>query len=287
MQLVRFDDAVKFDAEAGAFLAAHEAKNNLFLGLLSTLKIDLHRYGEEVPYLALVKAGDGVCGAALRTPPYNLLLSWMDDPVALQMILADARQKYGTLPGMIGETELTKTAVERWHDLTGQPYRVRIAERSYQLEQVNPVPYVPGAMRLITPADRELVIEWLVAFGVEAGVESDRAGAEHNTDRALVGRVSRFYVWEDEGTVVSLAGCTGETPNGIRVGPVYTPPEYRRKGYATALVAALSQLLLDEGRKYCFLFTDLSNPTSNHIYTQIGYRPVCDVDMYEFGTETT
>lgn len=64
---------------------------------------------------------------------------------------------------------------------------------------------------------------------------------------------------------------------------VYTPREKRGKGYASACVAAMSQLLLNQGRKYCFLYTDLANPTSNHIYQAIGYEPVCDADMYRFG----
>ena len=73
-----------------------------------------------------------------------------------------------------------------------------------------------------------------------------------------------------------------ETPRGVRVNMVYTPPELRRRGYASACVAALSQRMLDSGKKFCFLYTDLSNPTSNKIYQEIGYRPVFDVDEYKF-----
>ncbi len=58
--------------------------------------------------------------------------------------------------------------------------------------------------------------------------------------------------------------------------------KYRRQGYASSCVAALSQTLLDQGRKYCFLFTDLANPTSNHIYQAIGYQPICDMNEYWF-----
>ncbi|MFX0084189.1 MAG: GNAT family N-acetyltransferase [Candidatus Hodarchaeota archaeon] len=63
---------------------------------------------------------------------------------------------------------------------------------------------------------------------------------------------------------------------------VYTPPNFRRKGYATELVAKLIQTILNEGNKYCFLFTDLENPTSNKIYQTIGYKPVIDIDVYKF-----
>ena len=90
------------------------------------------------------------------------------------------------------------------------------------------------------------------------------------------------YLWEDQGAIVSVVGAGGETPNGIRIGPVYTPPEARGNGYASSLTAAASQDQLDRGRRFVFLFTDLANPTSNRIYQAIGYEPVIDVDMYRF-----
>jgi predicted GNAT family acetyltransferase len=58
----------------------------------------------------------------------------------------------------------------------------------------------------------------------------------------------------------------------VRINFVYTPPAHRGRGYASACVAALTRRMLDEGRRYCFLFTDLSNPTSNGIYRAIGYE---------------
>jgi predicted GNAT family acetyltransferase len=73
-----------------------------------------------------------------------------------------------------------------------------------------------------------------------------------------------------------MVGVAGPTPNGIRINAVYTPPEFRRRGYASACVAEVSQRMLDSGRKFCFLFTDLANPTSNKIYKAIGYRHVAD-----------
>jgi len=74
---------------------------------------------------------------------------------------------------------------------------------------------------------------------------------------------------------VSLSGFGGPTPNGIRIGPVYTPEEMRGRGYATALVAAQSAWLLEHGHQFCFLYTDMANETSNAIYRRIGYRLAC------------
>ena len=88
-----------------------------------------------------------------------------------------------------------------------------------------------------------------------------------------------WLLWDDGGPV-SLAAYGNPTPTGTRVGPVYTPPEHRGRGYATSLVADLTAERLAAGLGFCFLFTDLANPTSNAIYARIGYEPVADWDQW-------
>src|SRR5262249_28425730 len=128
-------------------------------------------------------------------------------------------------------------------------------------------------------------MRWMIAFGEEVLEESDPGRTEA---RAIVesrlggdGR-GGFELWEDAGEVVSLSGWGGPTPNGIRIGPGYTPPRLRGRGYATCPVEQLAQSLLDGGRRFCFLFTDLANPTSNAIYERIGYIKVCESAMVAF-----
>ena len=95
-------------------------------------------------------------------------------------------------------------------------------------------------------------------------------------DARLASQVAGVALWIDDGSVCSLAGFGGPTPNGIRIGPVHTPLASRGRGYGTTVTARLSRLLLERGHRFCFLYTDLANPTSNAIYTRIGYEPVCD-----------
>ena len=154
----------------------------------------------------------------------------------------------------------------------------------YALERVQPVPPAPGSSRPATRDDEALLLDWMVAFGEEVLEENDpgRTEARAAVEHRLAGHDGGFILWEDEGRVVSVSGWGGPTPNGIRVGPVYTPPELRGRGYATALVAELSQTLLDGGRRFVFLYTDLANPTSNAIYERIGYVRVAESAMVEF-----
>jgi predicted GNAT family acetyltransferase len=79
-----------------------------------------------------------------------------------------------------------------------------------------------------------------------------------------------LLVWDD-GRPVSMIGIAPEVSGVVRIGPVYTPPEQRRRGYAGSAVAAASRRALAAGASRCMLFTDLANPTSNKIYAEVGY----------------
>jgi predicted GNAT family acetyltransferase len=187
------------------------------------------------------------------------------------------------LPGVSGLPENCQAFATLWQELSRQPYHRSMAQRIYQLEKVNPIAPVTGRFRRARESDRRLLLDWMIAFSVEAfeGTDPDVARLERNVESMLTSKIRGAYIWDD-GQPVSFSAYGGPTPHGCRLGPVYTPPEYRGKGYASACVATLSQHLLDTGRKFVFLYTDLANPTSNHIYQVIGYNPVCDADVYEF-----
>jgi predicted GNAT family acetyltransferase len=202
---------------------------------------------------------------------------------ALDLFAHDLHGSGHDLPGVLGPEPVGRAFAERWRALTGKSCRQAMAMRIYQLTAARPVTAVPGRVRRVTEADRDLLLDWYEAFQREAMGEAVPEGIARSVDQLLTADpvVRGLYVWEDSAPV-SMAGYSGPTPHGIRIGPVYTPPEHRRKGYASACVAAVSQCLLDSGRRFCFLFTDLANPTSNRIYQAIGYEPVGDVDEYRF-----
>lgn len=234
------------------------------------------------PYLATVETEGLVVAAAVMTPPRGPVLSRVAATEALPLLVDDLHRTYPAIPSVLGLASVSGTFVALWRRATGRPYRKGQTEHIYQLDTVTPVAGVPGVLRRATEADREFAVAWAVAFQREALGDDDARTAARMVDARLEsGADSALYLWDDGGPV-SLAGYTGPTPHGIRVGPVYTPPTHRGKGYASACVAALSQRLLDGGRAHCFLFTDVSNSTSNHIYQAIGYKLVCEVDEYRF-----
>jgi predicted GNAT family acetyltransferase len=166
----------------------------------------------------------------------------------------------------------------RYGSLAGLRISGRMAQGIYELTEVHAVPVSRGRARTARPEDTETLLPWLRAFHEEA--VPGPSWNEEEARRALSRRFADdtdpgLRVWVD-GAPVSLAGYGGPTPNGVRIGPVFTPPEGRGRGYATSLVASLSAELLARGRRFCFLYTDLANETANAIYRRLGYRLVCE-----------
>jgi len=278
IQVTRSDDPEAFLAEAEELLLADEARHNLILGVAGTIRDAPDLYPLRSFWLA--KHGGKVVGAAMRTPPYNLILARPALPAALEAL---ARAVMDELPGVIGAVPESEEFAELWAANAGARARTHMRQGVYALEHVEPPPPASGSPRVATTDDRELVLSWWIAFGDEVLHEGGpgRENAATMVDHRLASSVSGILLWEDDGNPVSLAGWGGRTPSGIRVGPVYTPPDLRGRGYASSLTAELSQRLLDGrlfdgGRRFCFLYTDLANPTSNAIYERIGYRRVAE-----------
>jgi predicted GNAT family acetyltransferase len=273
------DDAADFLREAEPLLLPNEARDNLVFGIAGSLVADPSRYGERRFWVA-TEGGEPVA-AALRTPPFNLVLATPRDAHALAALVEAIEDE---LPGVVGARPEVDEFVRLWATRREVTPRVLRGQGIYALEAVHPVPRPSGGAREATMEDRPLLLDWSVAFGEEVLEEDDpgRVEAVSMVDHRLGTDDGGFLLWEDGGAVVSIAGWGGPTPNGIRIGPVYTPPELRGCGYATALTAELSQRLLDGGRRFCFLFTDLANPTSNAIYERIGYVRVAESAMIAF-----
>jgi predicted GNAT family acetyltransferase len=285
VRVERYGDADSFLARTGDFLSAREAEHNLILGLSSRLRIDPRLYGEE-PYFAVALGGDRIVAVTMRTSPHNLIVSEVDDDQALAPLADDALDAFGSLPGVGGPRAAVERFVQLWQERTGAAPRVVMRLRIYRAEHVERPGGVPGALRPYEARDRELVISWMDAFVDEAMVEPPPETSAEWLERRDADPESGIVIWEVDRGVVSMGGYGGLTPNGIRIGPIYTPRDQRRRGYGSALTADLTHMLLERGRRFCFLYTDLANPTSNSIYQQIGYRPVSDSDQWAFEAPT-
>ena len=278
MQVVQLDGAAEFLERAAPLLLADEARHNLILGIAGTLRDHPDVYPDFALWL-VEDAGD-VVGGALRTRPFNLVLArGSDEAVALLANSIDEQ-----LPGVVGAVPEVDDFVAAY-GATAEP---RARQGIYALRAVVPPRPTTGSPRPATVADRPLLLDWWRAFAIEAlgETEPDEEGIARNVDHKLRRPESGIALWEDEGRPVSAVGYGSPTPSGIRIGPVYTPRDRRGRGYASALTAHVSAAQLAAGRRFCFLYTDLANPTSNKIYVAIGYERVCDSVEYTFVMHT-
>jgi len=284
MQLHLYSTAQAFLTATQTALEAEEAANGLMYGLALRILKFPERF-EPPPYLCAVLEDGQPVVAALMTPPHNLVVfSTQRKPLAeaFDLVAQNLRRDDWSVPGVIGPNAAALGFAQAWQHLTGQTYTLQMHARVYELRRVIPPPQPPGSMRLAVEEDLDLIARWSQAFHEEALPDEPLSTPEQYLEFAhqRIGDRS-FFLWQDS-VPVALAGWTRPTPHGCSVGPVYTPPKYRGKGYASALTAGLSQLLLDQGKLFTALFTTLANPTSNSIYQKIGYRPVTDFDLYCF-----
>jgi uncharacterized protein len=282
MEVLRPDDAQAFLRLAGPLLERDEARNQLPLGIAGTLMARPDAY--DVVHYWVVREGNQPVAAAVRTEPFNLVLGDPSSDAALGSLLEAVVTDDPEVPGIVGNLPFVEPAAERLAAASGRSAERVLSQGVYGLTAVRDVARAPGEARAATTEDRTQVLAWVRAFADEAIPDPEEAfeRMERNLQSRFGGEGGGFWLWEDRGEPVSLSGFSGPTPNGIRIGPVYTPPEHRKHGYATTLVADLSAWLLEQGHRACFLYTDLANPTSNRIYVEIGYERVCDAMEFTF-----
>jgi predicted GNAT family acetyltransferase len=257
-----------------------EARHNLALGILSTARAQPGTYRDVRGWI--VRDDDRVVAGALCTPPHNLVLGAPLRMDALD-VLADGIED--DLPGVVGATPEVDRFAGAWATRRGAAVTPVMEQRIYALRELIPPLPTEGAMRLADESDRELLVGWVLAFARETrGKGADVKSMSAAVATRLADPSGGFVLWEAAERAVSLACFGGTTPNGIRISAVYTPAEHRSRGYGSAVTAAASAMLLDRGHRFCFLYTDLANPTSNSIYMRIGYEPVCDSRELAFST---
>lgn len=272
----RTSDTPAFAAYVTPWLLEREPEHNVLLGLLPKLASAQHEFDAPI-YLATVEHAGAIRGCVFRTPPYKLGLTRFPEG-AEHAIALDVGEVYDSLPAALGRVDDASRFADAWCRLRGGSWTIGMRQRIHSLEAlVEPTAVASGTLRLPTADERSLMVAWITAFADESGV----GGSPPHTLTDVLIRGDDLYVWDDRGAA-GIVAAPGFTPNGARVGYVYTPPERRGHGYATAAVAELSRRLLAEGRRFCMLYTDVTNATSNGIYARLGYRPVTDVVDVDF-----
>jgi predicted GNAT family acetyltransferase len=280
MKVTTHAEARSFLRNTQAELESNEAANSLILGAGQRLATYPERI-ETAPCLKTVEDDNGLVLAAMMTPPHKLLVYGHQGDLdgGTSLLVADLLDEGWMVPGVMGPREAARCVVDRWVEIMGKRYRIERRQRVYELRQVKMQAPGRGRLRPATEGDIELVARWWFRFNAEIFGEADRDEARRAAELRI--KDGDVYLWEDP-EPVSMALKTRPTQNGVSVSGVYTPPDLRGRGYATACVCALSRLLLESGCRYCALFADLSNAAAIRVYEKVGYQPTWEYDEYAF-----
>jgi RimJ/RimL family protein N-acetyltransferase len=253
-------------------LCSRPDANTVALTVLETVRAG-QRYSDLAPLFGWYRSGGAVTGAISLTPPYGVLLGELP-PGSETELVSGLRERDAAVPDVIGTVDATGRFATAWTAGTDLGVELAMRQRLYTLDGVRPPTPPAGEARLATPADLELVMAWVTRFHEEAEASSATPQREMYRRRIELGLQ---WLWQDEhGEPVSMAGRNIMVAGVSRIGPVYTPPELRGRGYGAAVTAACTQDALDCGASQVVLFTDEANPTSNGIYQRIGFRALDD-----------
>lgn len=274
------EDLATFAAGADGWLRREPVLHNVLLTLVADrLSGDVPLSGGE----RFVRVVDGATvGAVVHTPPRGPLLGNVSADVA-RVLAEHFVRAVPPLAEVHGPVPAVAEFAERYAEQAGGTAVPGTAQRIFRLDAVRPPVGVAGRARPATAADRDLLVAWAAAFAAEtmpAGPPVDAAGQV----RARLPHGDLLWLWEHAGTPVSTAWLSRPVAGVVRISGVYTPPEWRGRGFASASVAHVSQYALNAGATACTLYTDLTNPTSNQIYQSLGYRPLSDAAQWLFVT---
>ena len=223
------------------------------------------------PTAGAAEQGATLVGCAFRTPPHQVGVTELP-AAAIEPLVTSLRETYLNLPGVAGPEQTANAFADAWTARFTGKWWLEQRQRLHSLTRVTfPADPAPGTLRLALAPDVPVARAWMAGFIRDARARHLGADA---AERLIEER--RLYLWVD-GQPRSMVSAVRETPNTAGIGAVYTPPQFRGRGYASIAVATLSRQLLDSGRRSCFLYTDVANPVSNAIYARVGYEPLDDV----------
>ena len=281
-KITSFNTAAEFLEHAQADLEADEAENSLILGVCLRLKNQTLPPANRI-CLKTIEDEHGLALAAMMDPPHNLLINGhpFDLDCSMGILVGELKSEEWAVPDILAPAPIARMFAEKWVEKSNIAFHLSGHQHLFELRQP-PMPASSGQahLRPANPQELDLIASWFYGLTLEIYKSADEAEARHTAEQRI--RDGDVFVWEDGGQPVSMAMKNRPTRRSIAISSVYTPPEQRGKGYATACVGELSRQLLHSGWEFCTLFVDVNNLPAYRAYQKIGYRLVSDYEDYCF-----
>jgi hypothetical protein len=176
------------------------------------------------------------------------------------------------IKGLNANKNICDLFLPRFQELKQCDYWQHLAMDIMELKQLNYVTLAEGVSRKADLSEKELIARWIVDFAKDA-LDDDLKYEDQllKAERMIHAGILQVYEIPGYG-LVSMAAASRQLVNGVCINYVFTPKEYRGKGYAVSNMYVLSKEMLDKGNRFCTLFVDKKNPISNRVYKKIGYQ---------------
>jgi len=266
MHVLSFESPAEFESAVRDWLAQAPRRNNLILSILRrSVKL------EEPGRGWLVSSDTGPEIALSLTPQHSVVAS----DGSVEAAQHAARLLPPGLPGIVGPAAVADAFSSEWCRCTSGSAHLHTDMTFYTLDRVEPFRHPGGNLRPATLADLDDLKPLAIAAAKDMNlplVEQNPEEVEKRVRRNIAG--NRQFLWSDGASIQAIAGYAESMDGaGARIGLVYTRPEFRGRGYGTAITGSLAQLLLNEGQAWVSLFADNANPVSTGIYRRLGFQP--------------
>lgn len=278
MELKHYSSVQEFLKENETILLENEALNSLLFGLCIG---NVQKENDNTLYID-ISDEQGIFFTGIKTENKNLILNGNIAKIrnAVPLLLDFIKQENISIPGIVGPKDLVLEIAKTLEHDHQWSYSIAYEQLVYELKDIKYNPEIKGKLKQETTQNIEHIAKWFQLFLREALNEKISFEEALSTAKNKIEK-GQVYSWNTD-TGVAMACTARPTRNGITVNYVFTPKDHRRHGYGTKLVAELSKLKLVEGYTFCTLFTDMTNPTSNSIYTKIGYKPIGEFRVITF-----
>ena len=275
----KYNNFSEFLKESRDFLYKQEIANNVVIGVVEQ---SVALPASDKIYLATYIKSGRVEGAFMMTPPHRLSIANGSSEESIHFALEDLKKNSINMSGIFASKNNAKIFLSDFEKCFSGEIRENKKLLCYFLESVNNIKKASGGMSIASLEDLHLIADYMTNFFEEAGAISAKGEELKIKITRGIEKGDMYYVWKDADKVVSIANISRNTDNLAVISGVYTPLSLRNRGYAGSLVAELSKLRLEKGDKYCCLYADSENPTSNKIYQRIGYKFHSETFEYDF-----
>lgn len=271
--LRKYNNPKLFWKETSPYLKKEEAKNSLCLGLSYNFQIQPN----DCLFQAALFDDQSLLGS-LTCSQYRTDRTLITTPVsgvqAAKKLFDEFCASKIEITGIVGELKTVRIYEKLLHNF-GKKTQLHMIQGIYRCKHVVlPSHSDEFNFRVATTSDVRTIGKWIEEFRHEAVPHDPPVNGLKLASIKIEGQM--IYVIEDSSQIVSMAGLSRDIETSCSVNLVYTPPQYRKRGYGSIITAKLTQKLLADGKLETNLYTDMNNPTSNKIYQDIGYQFVAD-----------